>query len=90
LSSGNPRVVRRLADDRNILDDVLEQADLLRSDLGAGDRDKLDECLTSVRQLEQRLVEGEARCKTPKPKADVLPPFPMPPTSSTARACCPN
>jgi len=66
--------VRRLADGRSILDDVEGQADLLRADLGAGDRDKLDEYLTSVRELEQRLVKDEAWVKTPKPKVDVPPP----------------
>lgn len=70
--------VRRLAEGRSILDDVREQADLLRTDLGAGDRDKLDEYLTSVRELEQQLIEDEAWCKTPKPKVDVPPPQDIP------------
>jgi len=70
--------VRRLEDGRSILDDVREQADLLRIDLGAGDRDKLDEYLTSVRELERRLVTDEAWCKTPKPKVDVPPPQDIP------------
>jgi hypothetical protein len=70
--------VRRLEDGRSILDDVREQADLLRTDLGAGDRDKLDEYLTSVRELERRLVTDEAWCKTPKPKVDVPPPQDIP------------
>jgi hypothetical protein len=66
--------VRRLEDNRSILDDVRDQASALRSDLGSDDRDKLDEYLTSVRELEQRLVENEAWCKKPKPKVDVEPP----------------
>lgn len=70
--------VRRLADGRSILDDVRGQADLLRADLGAGDRDKLDEYLTSVRELERRLVKDEAWCKTPKPRVDVPPPQDIP------------
>ena len=70
--------VRRLEDGRSILDDVRDQADGLRSDLGADDRDKLDEYLTSVRELEQRLVKDEAWSKTPKPKVDVEPPKDIP------------
>jgi hypothetical protein len=70
--------VRRVEDGRSILDDVREQANGLRSDLGASDRDKLDEYLTSVRELEQRLVKDEAWAKTPKPKVDVEPPTDIP------------
>ena len=70
--------MRRLEDGRSILDDVREQANSLRTDLGAGDRDKLDEYLTSVRALEQRLVKDEAWCKLPKPKVDVPPPQDIP------------
>lgn len=70
--------VRRLEDGRSILDDVLSQADSLRTDLGSEDRDKLDEYLTSVRELEKRLVKEEAWCKTPKPKVDVPPPQDIP------------
>lgn len=65
--------VRRLEDGRSILDDVRDQAASLRSELGAGDRDKLDEYLTSVRELEQRLLNDEAWCKTPKPRVEVPP-----------------
>lgn len=70
--------VRRLEDGRSILDDVRDQANTLRSDLGTDDRDKLDEYLTSVRELEQRLVKDEAWAKTPKPRVDVEPPKDIP------------
>src|SRR6185295_11605478 len=70
--------VRRLEDGRSILDDVRDQANVLRSDLGTDDRDKLDEYLTSVRELEQRLVKDEGWAKTPKPKVDVEPPKDIP------------
>jgi hypothetical protein len=70
--------MRRLENGRSILDDVRSQADSLRGELGSGDRDKLDEYLTSLRELERRLVKDEAWCKTPKPKVDVPPPQDIP------------
>lgn len=66
--------LRRLEDGRSILDDVRDQAASLQSQLGADDRDKLDEYITSVRELERRLVKDETWCKTPKPKVDAAPP----------------
>src|SRR5439155_846951 len=75
---GNPDEVRaqvgRLADGRSILDDVRDQASTLRSNLGADDRDRLDEYITSVRDLEKRLARDETWAKTPKPKVNVKPP----------------
>src|SRR5262245_3199603 len=50
---------RRLADGRSILDDVVAEAKKLQSGLGAGDRDKLEEYATSVRDLEKRLAQDE-------------------------------
>jgi hypothetical protein len=70
--------MRRLGDGRSILDDVRAQAGTLRADLGAEDRDKLDEYMTSVRDLEQRLARDEAWCRTPKPKVDVPQPTDIP------------
>jgi hypothetical protein len=70
--------LRRLEDGKSILDDVRLQADSLRADLGTGDRDKLDEYLTSVRELERRLVKDESWAKTPKPKVEVEPPQDIP------------
>jgi len=70
--------VRRLENGRSILDDVRNQAAGLRARLGAGYRDKLEEYLTSVRELEQRLVKDEAWFKTPKPKVDIESPKDIP------------
>lgn len=81
LSGGESEVqaqIRRLKDNQSILDDVRGQANALKSDLGAQDRQRLDEYLTSVRELEQRLVQDEAWAKTPKPKVDVEPPTDIP------------
>lgn len=66
--------IRRLEDGRSILDDVSDQAKSMRSDLGREDRDKLDEYLTSVRELEQRMVKDESWARKPKPRVDVEPP----------------
>ena len=65
--------LNRMEDGRSILDDVRDQANSLRSGLGMEDRDKLDEYLTSVRELEQRMVKDESWARTPKPKVNVPP-----------------
>ena len=70
--------MRRLEDGRSILDDVSDQANSLRSNLGSEDRDKLDEYLTSLRELEQRMVNDESWAKKPKPKVEVEPPKDIP------------
>lgn len=70
--------MRRLEDGRSILDDVSDQAKSLRFSLGSEDRDKLDEYLTSVRELEQRMINDESWAKKPKPKVDVAPPKDIP------------
>ena len=75
---GRPEEVReqarRLADGRSILDSVRDQARKMERGLGAGDRDKLDEYFTSVRDLEIRLAQAEAWSKKPKPKVDAKKP----------------
>jgi len=70
--------MHRLEDGRSILDDVRDQAKSLRNGLGSGDRDKLDEYLTSVRELEQRMVNDQSWAKKPKPKVNVEPPKDIP------------
>ena len=70
--------IRRLEDGRSILDDVRDQAKSLRSDLGSEDQDKLDEYLTSVRELEQRMVNDESWARKPKPEVSVEPPKDIP------------
>jgi hypothetical protein len=69
---------RRLEDGRSILDDVRDQADGLRSELGRDDRDKLDEYLASVRDLERRLAKDELWAKSPKPRVAADPPKDIP------------
>lgn len=70
--------IRRLEDGRSILDDVRSQAADLRSVLGVNDREKLDEYMTSVRDLERRLHKDEEWAKTPKPKVDAKQPVDIP------------
>lgn len=70
--------VRRLRDGRSILDQVGAQARRLQADVGAADREKLDEYFTSVRELEQRLATAEQWSQKPKPKVDAPPPRDIP------------
>jgi len=65
---------RRLADGQSVLDAVRDQARKMKHDLGALDREKLDEYFTSVRELEQRLAQAAAWSKKPKPKVNAKPP----------------
>ena len=70
--------IRSLEDGRSILDDVSDQANSLRSNLGSEDRGKLDEYLNSLRELEQRMVKDESWARKPKPKVQVEPPKDIP------------
>jgi hypothetical protein len=63
---------------RSVMDVVGAEARALQSELGAGDRDKLDAWCTSVRELEQRLVANEAWTHRPKPKVGLKPPTRIP------------
>jgi hypothetical protein len=65
---------RRLRDGQSVLDTVRDQVGKLEGGLGKNDRHKLDEYLTSVRELEQRLAQSEEWSKKPKPKVDAKPP----------------
>ncbi|MBI1314819.1 DUF1552 domain-containing protein [bacterium] len=81
LDGGADEVQARLQwleDGRSILDDVRDQARTLRSELGVSDRNKLDEYLTSVRELERRLQTNEKWARTPKPHVDAEPPKDIP------------
>jgi hypothetical protein len=63
---------RRERENKSILDFVTEDAGQLREKLGAGDRRKLDEYLTGVREIEQRIVRAQpvaevGQMKYPRP-----------------------
>ena len=64
----------RLNEGRSILDAVSDDAKSLNGRIGTGDKDKLDEYLTSVRDMERRLQDMQAWSRKPKPKVSV----PMP------------
>lgn len=55
---------------RSILDTVLGEAKRLERELGARDREKLEEYLDSVRELEGRLQESEGWVLKPKPRVE--------------------
>ena len=59
--------VRELDAGRSILDAVAGQARDLQRDLGAHDRSRLDQYLSSVRDLEHRLQESKGWERKPKP-----------------------
>lgn len=65
---------RRLADGLSILDTVHEHAKRLEPRLGARDREKMDEYLTSVRELEQRMSAAEQWSRQAKPQVEMKPP----------------
>ena len=74
--------VRKLELGESILDAVGDQAKDLSRNLGAHDRDRLDQYLTSVRDLEKRMTM--AREWERKPKPVVKAPMPLDPESPRA------
>lgn len=63
---------------RSVMDAIAPEAKALMSQVGAGDRDKLDAWFTSVRELEQRLAANEEWVHRPKPKVSAKPPVNIP------------
>lgn len=62
---------QRQATQKSLLDFVMEDARSLQRQLGRGDQQKLDEYLTSVREIEQRIQRAESFGPLPEPQADV-------------------
>jgi len=60
--------LRRYAERKSILDNVLADADSLHRRLGTNDQRKLDEYLNSVRETEQRVERLEDWVDVPKPE----------------------
>jgi hypothetical protein len=66
--------LRKLREGQSIIDTVQDEVKSLTRSAGAADREKLDEYLSSVRELEGRLVASQAWAHKPKPKVDLEPP----------------
>ena len=66
--------VGQLQRGQSILDTVSGQAKRLNQTLGPADRDKLDQYYSSVRELEDRLLQSEQWARRPKPAVDYQPP----------------
>ncbi|HZT83318.1 MAG TPA: DUF1552 domain-containing protein [Gemmataceae bacterium] len=66
---------RRARYNQSVLDFVLEDADRLRGKLGSADQRKLDEYLSSVREIEMRLFRAgrESSAKVEAPKGVTVP-----------------
>ncbi len=61
---------QRQQQQRSILDFVIDDARALQRNLTHRDKDKLDEYLTNVREIEQRIARAEQFGTTPDPAAD--------------------
>lgn len=70
--------VNELQRGRSVLDTVQDRAKKLHAELGTRDREKFDQYLTSVRELERRLQASEAWARKPKPKIDAQSPKDIP------------
>ena len=76
------RQVRRLQLGESIMDVVAGQAGHLKRDLGSRDRNRLDQYLTGVRELEKRMAMSREWEYRPKPQA----PIPAPEDPADPRA----
>lgn len=62
--------MRRIEDGQSIMDLVQDQTRKITKNIGREDNQTLDQYLTSVRELEQRLVLAEDWANRPKPQVD--------------------
>jgi hypothetical protein len=67
-AEGKAAAIRRLKEDRSLLDSLSEQTKRLEKSVGAADRERLDQYFTSVRDLEHRLAKATDWVDRPKPK----------------------
>ena len=75
---GTPEEVRNQMNElergRSILDTVQGEARKLNSQLGTRDRERLDQYMSSVRDLETRLQQSQNWARTPRPQVNAAPP----------------
>jgi hypothetical protein len=62
--------IQKLREGKSIMDTVREETQQVQARIGKEDREKLDEYLHSVREMEQRLAAAEAWVNKPKPRVD--------------------
>jgi hypothetical protein len=65
--------MQKLSEGRSIMDTVGAEVKRMERRLGVGDKEKLEEYLTAVREMETRLHKSESWVQKPKPKVDVKP-----------------
>ena len=65
---------KRDAQNKSVLDFVMEDAKGLNATLGAGDQKKLDEYLSSVREVESRIEKARQALNAPPPKTNMARP----------------
>jgi hypothetical protein len=69
--ASSKKAIRNSLDNQaSILDTILEEASSLESRLGSRDQQKLDEYLSSVREVEKRVVRAQDWLDIQKPKVD--------------------
>ena len=68
------RQVERLKQGRSIMDVVAADAKRVEKKLGFGDREKMDQYFTSVRNFEKRLGDAQEWARKPKPKVNAQAP----------------
>ncbi len=66
--------IERLREGQSILDGVLPQSRQMQAKMSLRDRQRLDEYLAAVRDVEQRLLRAQAWARRPKPTVTMRPP----------------
>lgn len=66
--------IQKLKVGQSIMDTVLAQTKTIERKLNHADREKFEEYLTSIREVEQQMVRQQEWEKTPKPKVEAKPP----------------